>query len=170
MIFPLLLISIESVYYVFLSPFLDGFDLTVIGVALPKVAEYLNTSPGSLGFALAVGQFGPLVGAIFLGMLADRFGRKWMLFFSALIFGIFHPADSLYHDGRAVGSVSFSCRNRFGWGYSQCTGNCLGICPETGSKLRRCDNVCWHARRRYVWWSIWLPTVFLALVGNLFFL
>src|SRR5208282_5870748 len=42
-----------------------------------------------LGLALSAGQFGPLIGAIVLGSLADRWGRKWMLFISALFFGVF---------------------------------------------------------------------------------
>lgn len=73
----------------FLVTFLDGFDLTVVGVALPKIAEHLSSDPGSLGLALSAGQFGPLIGAIVLGMLADRWGRKWMLFISAACFGVF---------------------------------------------------------------------------------
>lgn len=73
----------------FLVTFLDGFDLTVIGVALPKMADFLHIKPGAFGLALAAGQFGPLIGSIVLGSLADRFGRKWMLFVSALIFGVF---------------------------------------------------------------------------------
>lgn len=73
----------------FLVTFLDGFDLTVIGVALPKMADFLKVKPSALGVALSVGQFGPLVGAMVLGMLADRWGRKWCLTLSALIFGIF---------------------------------------------------------------------------------
>lgn len=73
----------------FLVTFLDGFDLTVIGVALPKLAEHLASEPKELGLALSAGQFGPLVGAIVLGMLADRWGRKWMLFISTVSFGLF---------------------------------------------------------------------------------
>jgi AAHS family 4-hydroxybenzoate transporter-like MFS transporter len=73
----------------FLVTFLDGFDLTVVGVALPKIADHLSSDPGSLGLALSAGQFGPLLGAIVLGMLADRYGRKKMLFISAVCFGIF---------------------------------------------------------------------------------
>jgi MFS transporter, AAHS family, 4-hydroxybenzoate transporter len=68
---------------------LDGFDLTVIGVALPKIAESLNSSPGALGLAVGAGQIGPLVGALVLGTFADRLGRKRMLFISALVFGVF---------------------------------------------------------------------------------
>lgn len=73
----------------FLVTFLDGFDLTVVGVALPKIAEHLSTDPASLGLALSAGQFGPLIGAIVMGMLADKWGRKWMLFLSAILFGGF---------------------------------------------------------------------------------
>lgn len=73
----------------FLVTFLDGFDLTVVGVALPKIAGHLSTDPASLGLALSAGQFGPLVGAIVMGMSADRWGRKWMLFLSAILFGGF---------------------------------------------------------------------------------
>jgi len=73
----------------FLVTFLDGFDLTMIGVTLPKMAESLNVKPGALGLALSAGQFGPILGAIVLGMLADRFGRRWMLVISAMFFGVF---------------------------------------------------------------------------------
>ncbi len=68
---------------------LDGFDLTLIGVALPKIAEFLHADPKSLGIAVGAGQIGPLVGAIVFGMLADRWGRKRMLLVSAFIFGVF---------------------------------------------------------------------------------
>lgn len=73
----------------FLVTFFDGLDLTVVGVALPKIADSLHSKPSELGLALSAGQFGPLIGAIVLGSLADRWGRKWMLFISAIIFGVF---------------------------------------------------------------------------------
>lgn len=73
----------------FVIVFLDGFDLTVIGVAVPKIAEALNVKPVEIGAALSIGQFGPMVGAVILGMVADRFGRKKTIFASALIFGFF---------------------------------------------------------------------------------
>ena len=68
---------------------LDGFDLTVIGVAVPNIADFLRVKPPALGLAISAGQFGPLIGAAFLGMLADRVGRKRMLVVCALGFGLF---------------------------------------------------------------------------------
>ena len=46
---------------------LDGFDLMVIGVALPKISEFLHSSPGALGLAVGAGQIGPLAGAMIWG-------------------------------------------------------------------------------------------------------
>ena len=62
---------------------LDGFDLTITGVALPKIKDSLNASSGALGIADGAGLIGPLVVAIFFGMSADRWGRKRMLYKSA---------------------------------------------------------------------------------------
>ncbi len=73
----------------FFCTFLDGFDLTVIGVAVPKIADYLHVKPSALGLAMSAGQFGPLIGAAVLGMLADRWGRKRMLLACSFAFGIF---------------------------------------------------------------------------------
>lgn len=72
----------------FLVTTLDGFDLIVIGVATPKIAEFLHISMKALGLAMGIVTFGPLVGALLFGMPADRIGRKWMLIASALVFGL----------------------------------------------------------------------------------
>jgi AAHS family 4-hydroxybenzoate transporter-like MFS transporter len=69
--------------------FFDGFDMSVIGLAVPKIAAYLHVKPPALGLAMSAGQVGPLIGAALLGMLADRFGRRRMLISCALGFGLF---------------------------------------------------------------------------------
>jgi AAHS family 4-hydroxybenzoate transporter-like MFS transporter len=51
--------------------FFDGFDLSLVGVALPKIAEFLDSTPATLGVAMSVGNVGSLIGALVLGMLAD---------------------------------------------------------------------------------------------------
>ncbi len=78
----------------FLLAFFDGFDLSLLGVSIPKIAESLNTTRAALGMAMSIGNVGALIGALVLGMLADRFGRKRMLLVSAFTFGIFTLAIS----------------------------------------------------------------------------
>jgi AAHS family 4-hydroxybenzoate transporter-like MFS transporter len=73
----------------FFLAFFDGFDLSLLSVSLPKIAEFLNTTPATLGVAMSLGNVGALIGCLVLGMLADRFGRKQMLLVSAFTFGIF---------------------------------------------------------------------------------
>ena len=83
------LISLWICFVCFLVMFLDGFDGTVLGVATPKIAEYLHTNMAAMGVAGSAGSIGPFLGAVLLGMAADRWGRKWMLFSCCLVFGIF---------------------------------------------------------------------------------
>ncbi|MFN2354486.1 MAG: MFS transporter [Desulfopila sp.] len=116
-----------------LITFLDGFDLTIIGVALPNIAEYLDTSPGALGYALGMGQLGPLFGAIILGMLADRFGRKWMLFFSALVFGFFTLLTPFVTTVEQLGLYRFLA----GIGLGGAIPNALAIASEYAPKRSR---------------------------------
>ncbi len=73
----------------FIVVFFDGFDLTVIGVAIPGMMAHLNVSPAEIGAAVSAGQLGPMIGAVVLGMVADKYGRKKTMFFSALVFGFF---------------------------------------------------------------------------------
>ena len=73
----------------FLLAFFDGFDLSLVGVSLPQIAEFLKSTPAALGVAMSAGNVGALIGALVLGMLADRFGRKQMLLVSAFTFGVF---------------------------------------------------------------------------------
>ncbi len=73
----------------FCLTFFDGFDLSLVGVALPKIADFLQSTPTALGGVMSAGNVGALVGALLLGMLADRFGRKNMLLVSAFTFALF---------------------------------------------------------------------------------
>src|SRR5580658_10219222 len=73
----------------FLAATVDGYDAQVIGVALPGIREGLHLQPATLGLIITAGQIGVMAGALFLGPVSDRIGRKRMLIASACIFGLF---------------------------------------------------------------------------------
>lgn len=73
----------------FIIMLLDGFDMQVIGLALPQLARDWGLSPRDFGLALTAGPVGMLIGAALLGPLADRYGRKWPVIASVAVFGLF---------------------------------------------------------------------------------
>lgn len=72
-----------------ISGLLFGFDIAVINGAMIFLEKYFNlTTPLQTEFATSSLLVGCVFGAIIAGPLSDRFGRKYILGFSALLFGI----------------------------------------------------------------------------------
>src|SRR6478752_9638484 len=68
--------------------FLDGFDTQAIGFVAPALAREWGVTKVALGPVFSAGLFGLMIGALLLGPLADRVGRKKIIIFSTLAFGI----------------------------------------------------------------------------------
>ncbi len=66
---------------------LDGFDTAAIGYIAPSLIKEWGVTRPALGPVLSAALFGLAIGALVSGPLADRFGRKHLLFGSVLIFG-----------------------------------------------------------------------------------
>ena len=66
----------------------EGYDVGVLGAVLPALAEYRewDLSPLELGGLGSYALIGMLIGAMTIGTLSDRIGRKKMLLLSVLIF------------------------------------------------------------------------------------
>jgi AAHS family 4-hydroxybenzoate transporter-like MFS transporter len=73
----------------------EGFGMSIMGLAAPKITESLHVGSNALGIAIGVSQIGPLLGAIALGTLSDRIGHKRMLIFSGLVCGVFTIATAM---------------------------------------------------------------------------
>jgi len=68
---------------------LDGFDTQAMGFLVPPIAEELGIPLSAFGPVLSAGLFGLMLGAMGSGPIADRWGRKWAIIVSALVFGSF---------------------------------------------------------------------------------
>jgi len=72
-----------------LGGLLFGWDWVVIGGAKPFFERYFALkSPALVGWANSCALIGCLVGAVVAGALSDRFGRRRLLIFSALLFAV----------------------------------------------------------------------------------
>jgi MFS transporter, putative metabolite transport protein len=66
--------------------FFEGFVVFMTGVALPLLSREFSITPAENGLITAATLFGILVGAVGLGGMSDRFGRKIMFFSEMVIF------------------------------------------------------------------------------------
>ncbi|EPF71071.1 3-(3-hydroxy-phenyl)propionate transporter MhpT [Acinetobacter rudis] len=66
----------------------EGFDLQSMGVAAPRMRGEFGLDHAQMAWAFSAATLGTLPGALLGGRFADRIGRKKVLIFSILLFGI----------------------------------------------------------------------------------
>lgn len=69
----------------FLIVMIDGYDTLMMSFIAPLLARQWGLHPADIGKLFAVGYLGAIVGALVMGPLADRVGRKPMLVFALLL-------------------------------------------------------------------------------------
>jgi MFS transporter, AAHS family, 4-hydroxybenzoate transporter len=85
----------------------DGFDTQMIGFAGPAITTAFQVDKSALGPLLAAGIAGLMVGALLIGIAADRFGRKFMVMTSLAIFGVFTLAAAFVSSLGALTALRF---------------------------------------------------------------
>lgn len=85
----------------------DGYDLAVAGIALPSIMKDMGVDPTSAGFMVSSALFGMMFGAIFLGTIADRIGRRWAIAICIALFSVFTAAAGFTHDPVAFSVTRF---------------------------------------------------------------
>ena len=95
-----------------LGGFLFGFETAVISGAERTIQELWSLSSGWLGFTVAASLIGTVVGSLVAGVPAQKFGRKPVLSFIAILYLLssigcaFTPVWSLFIFFRFVGGIA----------------------------------------------------------------
>jgi len=76
---------------------LDGYDLVVLGVVIPTLleSEALGFTGPTITTASTLGLVGMGIGAVVVGPLTDRFGRRQVLITSVAVFSLLTIATGL---------------------------------------------------------------------------
>ena len=82
---------------------IDGYDIAVAGTALPSIMKEMNVTASTAGFMASSALFGMMFGAMALGTLSDRIGRRWTIVICVFLFSVFTAAA-----GFTTEPVSFS--------------------------------------------------------------
>lgn len=91
-------VHVSVLFWCFLILVLDGYDLAVAGAALPAIMEDMGVSPATAGFMASSALFGMMFGAIGLGALADKIGRRLTLSLCVFFFSVFTAGAGLTND------------------------------------------------------------------------
>jgi len=64
----------------------DGFDLQLVAFAAPRLAREWGVAPEALRYAQSANLLGMMFGAMFLGNMGDRFGRKRVIVLGTILY------------------------------------------------------------------------------------
>jgi AAHS family 4-hydroxybenzoate transporter-like MFS transporter len=117
--------------------FLDGFDTQAIGFVAPELARRWGLTKGALGPVFSAGLFGLMIGALLFGPLADRIGRKKIIIFSTVAFGIGTLATALAQDVNTLLAIRFLT----GLGLGGAMPNAIAMTSEFNPRRRRATMV-----------------------------
>src|SRR5215469_7657175 len=120
-----------------LAAIVEGYDIQSMGVAAPGLAPALHLTRDQLGPAFSASTVGLFIGAIAIGRLADRIGRKWALVGSLATFGLFSLATP-YADGL---TSLLGIRLAAGLGLGGAMPNLIALASEAVSPARQASLV-----------------------------
>jgi len=85
----------------------DGYDLAVVGIALPSIMAQMGVDATHAGIMVSSALFGMMFGAILLGTVADKIGRRWAITICVALFSVFTAAAGFAKDPVTFGVMRF---------------------------------------------------------------
>jgi MFS transporter, AAHS family, 4-hydroxybenzoate transporter len=113
--------------------FVDGFDTQAVGYVAPAIAQDWKLARGALGPVFSAGLFGLMIGALVLGPVADRIGRRRIVIVCTAIFGIGTLSTVLASDVSSLLVIRFLT----GLGLGGAMPNAVALTSEFSPQRRR---------------------------------
>jgi MFS transporter, putative metabolite:H+ symporter len=89
------------------ATFFDAFDSVAIAFVIPVLAGLWHLSPTGIGMLVSIGYVGQMIGAIFFGWLAERYGRLRALTWSILVISVFSLGCAASPDFNTLAAMRF---------------------------------------------------------------
>lgn len=113
--------------------FVEGFDAQNAGFVAPAVAKVFGLGQNALGLFFSLGLFGLMLGALLVAPVADRIGRKPVLFGCLVLFGL----GSLGMAASTSAEMLFATRFLTGLGIGGAMPNAIAMTSEYAPKRIR---------------------------------
>ncbi|WP_454845956.1 MFS transporter [Pseudomonas farris] len=117
----------------FVVAILDGFDTQAIAFTGPSIIQAFGLGAGALAPILTAGIVGMVLGAMALGLMGDKFGRRPTIIGSVALFGIASLATAFAQTMEQILVLRFIA----GLGMGGATPVVLSLAAEYGSAKRR---------------------------------
>jgi MFS transporter, AAHS family, 4-hydroxybenzoate transporter len=111
----------------------DGFDLQLLAFAAPRLAKEWGIEPQALRYVISANLLGMMFGAMFLGNMGDRFGRKRVIVTGTLLYALMSLACLLAENRLQLGILRFIT----GMGLGGVLPNVIALTAETSPLSRR---------------------------------
>ncbi|NHC02693.1 MFS transporter [Acinetobacter sp. 187] len=89
---------VKVLAWCFIIIIIDGYDIAVAGAALPSIMSGMGVDASTAGFMASSALFGMMFGAIFLGSISEKIGRKLTIAICVFLFSVFTAAAGLTDD------------------------------------------------------------------------
>ncbi|EOV5272238.1 MFS transporter [Acinetobacter nosocomialis] len=97
----------KVLFWCFLIILIDGYDVAIAGVAIPSIMEDMGVTATTAGFMASSALFGMMFGAIFIGSLSEKIGRRWSLSICVFLFSFFTAAAGMSDDPYTFSAMRF---------------------------------------------------------------